>query len=65
MLEKPLKLPSGCGFFFFCYIITQAKLIKTNFGQNKFVSGQTINMLSLITRGNSIEMHVSMGILDN
>lgn len=31
----------------FDHIITQAKLIKTNFGQDKFVPGQTTNMQSL------------------
>lgn len=35
---------------FFGYIITQAKLLKTNFGQNKFVPGQTTNVQSLDQR---------------
>lgn len=29
------------------YIITQAKLIKTNFGQNKFVPGRTTDVRSI------------------
>jgi hypothetical protein len=43
LLAKHLKLPDGYGFGLYHYLI---KLIKTNFGQNKFVPGQTTNVRS-------------------